>query len=234
MEANGTVKIEDGKIRKGSVFERYENRKIGYYFSYNISFVVDVSISPEGNVGKSYDVIGIPVHSTTKLIAVETLYYNKEIKEVLARCKKIKILDPFNLGIPNVDCEVSKDKDSIKVIYYPNPPLQPGHIIKWGAYFWHKGVYYNKLEEILNEQGVDYEGSGAAISDPTYYLKIRVELPWTPTWVDANEATILPVNRLSLDNIKAKHNFTQRGNILILEVINPEFLPYIIRWRPPS
>ncbi|BFH74762.1 hypothetical protein SJAV_27060 [Sulfurisphaera javensis] len=215
MEPNGTVKIENDKIRRGTVYEKIKERKMAYYLVHE----VEAKVSPKYDLSKSYTYISFPISTVRELNGMESVYL-AEAGYYSIRCRKIKVFDPFDLGTPNISCEKINNKGSLKISYSLNPSLLPGQIVKWGYYIWYK--------EFINERE---DGVGSFVPYPTYYFKIKVELPWKPSWAEANELTVYSENLLDFDKIKTKHEFIQNENVLVLKIINPEMKTFVIRWK---
>lgn len=218
MEPNGTVKIENDKIRRGTVYEKIKERKMVY----NLVHELETKVSSRYDFSKSYTYISFPISLAKDLGGVESIYL-AEVNQYNIRCRKIKVLDPFNLGIPNISCERFSDKRNLKIYYYFNPPLLPGQIVKWGYYMWNK--------ELIRISEDNFDAIGSFVPYPTYYFKIKVELPWKPSWAEANELTVYSENLLDFDKIKTKHEFIQNENVLVLKIINPEMKTFVIRWK---
>lgn len=128
--------------------------------------------------------------------------------------------------------EVNEKLIKLSVVF--DPPLRAGEFVKYGFYTWDERYYPLTMDELRKRYNREQTIEGVIISQPTYYVKIEADLPWTPRNAMARKVLVITESGPhETEEIEGEKNFVPYKNKIVLELWKPEYRPYVIIWQPP-
>ncbi|ARM74650.1 hypothetical protein [Acidianus manzaensis] len=231
LESTNIIKIEGDKLILNTNLDSQKNILL-------LSSFTSISVSEKGD--RSFKTVKeiTPIDQTDKIEhTIHKIDYPYSSKVV--RCSNPKIFDPLTLGKVKGSCKKLQEGKLIKFYINFTPPLKVGQFAKYRYSTWEKEYFGLTISDIEKKYGIDYSYEGVAVVFPTHYVRIKINLPWIPSYANAFQTMRIPSeegsDRLAFNLIKGvNYRFHNEENTLILELFNPPMGEYGIKWKPPK
>ncbi|MCH4816192.1 MAG: hypothetical protein QXY87_09210 [Saccharolobus sp.] len=224
------IDVKNGMITKGKVYSERDK----YLLFLNINKICNAS--PKGDRALRINFEATPLVNGVEERIHQSNRFNAEKTSRVIRFKKINrknLLDENKKGKGEWEKEVDPKLIKFRVTF--DPPLEVGEIIKYGFYTWDEKYFPLTMEELHKRYNMDYSMEGITIGQPTYYVKITINLPWVPKNVKAEKVLVVTLDGPHEGvEIQSKHRLVVDRNKITLELWQPDYGTYFLKWQPPE